>query len=236
MINFDQFHSTDDSGGWLISAAQGSDFAKRHANDFNPLHDADNRRFVVPGDLLFALVLNHCGLSRSMAFTFSAAAAADSPLRVDSIDGSISLTDSRDKVVMSATAHGQSTVDAELIDSLVASYVEFSGQNFPSILMPLLEQQQVMINPDRPLVMYEGMDFELDTFEIKAPQLRLEEATLNVDGRRGQVVFNFVIEEQGAVVGRGKKYIALGGLRPYEAAPMDAIVAEYLARRAAYQA
>jgi hypothetical protein len=37
------------------------------------------------------------------------------------------------------------------------------------------------------------------------------------------------------VVGRGKKYIALGGLRPYESAPMDAIVTDYLERRRVYQ-
>lgn len=236
MIDYAQFYRTDEQGRWLISAEQGSDFAKRHANDFNPLHDADNRRFVVPGDLLFGLVLNQCGLSRSMAFTFSAAAAADSPLQLAHSGDEITLTDSRDKLVMSATCSGPDTTDAALIDSLVASYVDFSGQNFPTILMPLLEREQVMINPERPLVMYEGMDFVLDSFDLQAPQLRLEEATISVDGRRGQVVFNFVIEEAGKPVGHGKKYIALGGLRPYQAAPMDAIVAEYLARRQAYQA
>ena len=240
MIDFNHFYQIDSDQRWVISAAQGSTFAKRYANDFNPLHDADNRRFVVPGDLLFALVLHQFGLRSQMAFSFSAAVAADSPLQVSSLERDSELTvelyDSRDKVAMTARAAGPGSDDSALINQLVAAYVSFSGQNFPGILMPLLQQQQVMINPDRPLVMYEGMDFALDSFALSAPQLQLHEATLSVDGRRGQVVFNFVITEQGEVVGRGKKYIALGGLRPYQAAPMDAIVADYLARRQAYQA
>ena len=239
MINFDDFYTTDSEHRWLISAAQGSHFAKHYANDFNPLHDADNRRFVVPGDLLFGLILNQFGLYRSMAFNFSAAVAADSPLSVaqTTADGEqhIELIDSREKLAMSATTSGECSRESTMINQLVAAYVSFSGQNFPAILMPLLQQQQVMINPERPLVMYEGMNFELDHFDFSAPQLEMQEATISVEGRRGQVIFNFAIVEQGDIVGRGKKYIALGGLRPYESAPMDAIVADYLERRRAYQ-
>src|SRR5690554_7002640 len=53
-----------------IAAQQASDFAKRVAGDFNPIHDAGARRFCVPGDLLFALVLSRFGLSRHMDFRF----------------------------------------------------------------------------------------------------------------------------------------------------------------------
>lgn len=239
MINFDDFYSLDSEGRWAISAEQGSHFAKHHANDFNPLHDADNRRFVVPGDLLFGLILNQFGLYRRMAFNFSAAVAADSPLLVEqtavAAEQHIELTDSRGKLAMRAIASGECSRQQAMVNPLVAAYVSFSGQNFPAILMPLLQQQQVMINPERPLVMYEGMDFELDHFNFAAPQLEMQEATISVEGRRGQVVFNFAIVEQGAVVGSGKKYIALGGLRPYESAPMDAIVTDYLERRRVYQ-
>ena len=53
-----------------ISAEQGSRFAKTISNDFNPIHDADSKRFCVPGDLLFALVLQRYGLSQKMSFHF----------------------------------------------------------------------------------------------------------------------------------------------------------------------
>ena len=36
---------------------QASDFAKQIADDFNPLHDIQAKRFCVPGDLLFSLIL-----------------------------------------------------------------------------------------------------------------------------------------------------------------------------------
>ena len=41
----------------VVSAEQGSDFAKNISNDFNPIHDPLNKRFCVPGDLLFALAV-----------------------------------------------------------------------------------------------------------------------------------------------------------------------------------
>ncbi len=54
-----------------ITAEQGSLFAKEIANDFNPLHDVDSKRFCVPGDLLFSMVLEKYGVSSKMDFTFS---------------------------------------------------------------------------------------------------------------------------------------------------------------------
>ena len=44
---------------------QASDFAKNVADDFNPLHDIDAKRFCVPGDLLFAISLETAGLSQA---------------------------------------------------------------------------------------------------------------------------------------------------------------------------
>ena len=51
-----QFYETHDNS-IRIPAHQASTFAKEIAHDFNPLHDADAKRFCVPGDLLFSLVL-----------------------------------------------------------------------------------------------------------------------------------------------------------------------------------
>ena len=41
----------------VISAEQASRFAKGVAGDYNPIHNPGARRFCVPGDLLFTLVL-----------------------------------------------------------------------------------------------------------------------------------------------------------------------------------
>jgi len=46
-----------------FSRQQASRFAKEVAGDFNPIHDQEAKRFCVPGDLLFALVLSKYGLS-----------------------------------------------------------------------------------------------------------------------------------------------------------------------------
>ena len=73
-------HSCQSNTQIIISAEQGSSFAKAVSNDFNPIHDADSKRFCVPGDLLFALVLQRYGLSQEMSFNFSGMVSADTDL------------------------------------------------------------------------------------------------------------------------------------------------------------
>ena len=63
-----------------INADQASEFAKTVSNDFNPIHDPGNRRFCVPGDLLFALAVERYGLAQSMEFHFSGLVSADTAL------------------------------------------------------------------------------------------------------------------------------------------------------------
>ena len=50
---------------------QGSDFAKKVADDFNPLHNIEAKRFCVPGDLLFSVIIAKSGLNKEMSFNFS---------------------------------------------------------------------------------------------------------------------------------------------------------------------
>lgn len=50
---------------------QASQFAKEVADDFNPLHDIEAKRFCVPGDLLFSVILSQAAIHKEMTFTFS---------------------------------------------------------------------------------------------------------------------------------------------------------------------
>ncbi len=62
---------SEPNGRICFTREQGSNFAKQMANDFNPLHDADAKRFCIPGDLLFAIMLAKYGISQHMEFVFS---------------------------------------------------------------------------------------------------------------------------------------------------------------------
>ena len=66
----DQYFS-EPNGRICFTREQGSNFAKQMANDFNPLHDADAKRFCIPGDLLFAIILAKYGINQHMQFIFS---------------------------------------------------------------------------------------------------------------------------------------------------------------------
>ena len=56
---------------------------------------------------------------------------------------------------------------SKLTNSLIKNYVEFSGAAFPHVIIPLMAKQDVMINPARPMVIYESMLINLERLDIQ---------------------------------------------------------------------
>jgi hypothetical protein len=215
-----------------ISAEQGSQFAKQICNDYNPIHDVESKRFCVPGDLLFALTLNNYGLSQHMRFDFSGLVPADKELLFPEWNTSeLSITDSREKIYLNAYRKGDVSQQQSAIEHLVRSYVEFSGHSFPYILVPLMQQHQVMINAARPLVMYQSMSLSLDQLDISSPEVKLLDAQMEVDGKRGNVTLQFSINDGCKAIGHGEKKLVLSGLREYDQQVMDQLILDYEARK-----
>jgi len=224
-----------DTAGLRISADQASNFAKAVAGDFNPLHDPDNRRFCVPGDLLFTALLQHYGISQHMHFRFSGMVGANVMLKLEENPGdAYELRDAAGKTHLHVDRSGEATHDSQLIDRLARSYVAFSGQTFPHILVPLMQDQGVMINIERPMVIYESMEFELERLDIPNVEVRLADSRMKADGKRGDVRLSFEFLCGEMVVGTGSKRLLLSGMRPYEQDGMDQLVNAYLARRGNY--
>jgi hypothetical protein len=220
-----------------ISAQQASDFAKRVAGDFNPIHDAGARRFCVPGDLLFALVLGRFGLSRHMDFHFRSMVGDGTPLILqEEGEGRLVVSDDDGKRYLEVVHSGEVTRNEAVVEAFTRCYVAFSGRNFPHVLKPLLEAQGVMFNPRRPLVIYDSMGFSLERLDLSQPALELVDSTLDVNGKRGDVLLEFRITDAGEVVGSGSKKLVVSGLCDYDAAAMDEIVAEFYRLKAAYEA
>ena len=213
---------------------QASDFAKKVAGDFNPIHDPDSKRFCVPGDLLFSVIIHHYGIHQKMNFNFSGMVGDGVNLVLPPIDGEhLVIRDDNNKQYLEIECNGDVSNNEKLIDSLATHYVEFSSQAFPHILVPLMSQQNVMINPDRPLVIYESMSFELDHLDIDDIHLELSNQTLEVNGKRGDVTLEYNIHNNSNVVGRGCKRMVLSGLRAFDKPRMDQLVASYTERKQA---
>ena len=227
-----QFYTRDELS-LSISAEQGSGFAKTISNDFNPIHDIDSKRFCVPGDLLFALVLERYGLSQQMRFEFSGMVSADTPLVLPESPGDqFEIADAREKTYLKVSRSGGQLQDQQVLESLIKNYVFFSGQNFPHILVPLMAEKNVMINPQRPLVIYESMSLQLETLELQQPSVELAGTSLEVDGKRGNAEFKFNLVDGGKIVGTGVKTLILSGLREYQQEAIDLMVATYLDNQA----
>ena len=227
-----QFYTRDELS-LSISAEQGSGFAKIISNDFNPIHDVDSKRFCVPGDLLFALVLERYGLSQQMRFEFSGMVSADTPLVLPESPGDqFEIADAREKTYLKVSRSGDQLQDQQVLESLIKNYVFFSGQNFPHILVPLMAKENVMINPQRPLVIYESMSLQLETLELEQPSVELAGTSLDVDGKRGNAEFKFNLVDGGKIVGTGVKTLILSGLREYQQEAIDLMVATYLDNQA----
>ena len=223
----DRFHSVQD-GRILITAPQASLFAKEVAGDFNPIHDPDARRFCVPGDLLFALVLSRFGISSNMTFRFRNLLGAEVPLEFrESTDGAIEVCDESGKVYLDVIRSGERTTDETTVVEFTRCYVAASGKNFPHTLKPLMESRGVMFNPDRPMVMYESMSLALSNLENPCPELELNKADLEVAGKRGNVTLDYQLMSAGDLVGEVAKRLVLGSLREYSPDTMASIIEEF---------
>lgn len=231
----DDFHTRTE--GWVrISAEQASHFAKRIAGDYNPIHNTDARRFCVPGDLLFALVLARYGLSQTMSFRFLSMVGDGVPLCfAEHDDGLIRVCDEQGKCYLEVSRSGEATRNEEVVEAFTRCYVAFSGKNFPHYLKPLMEEQGVMFNPRRPLVIYDSMGFSLDRLNGQLPGLELIDSSLSVTGKRGDALLEFQITAGGERVGTGSKKLVVSGLCDYDAAAMDEVVAEFYRLKDAYE-
>ena len=227
---------SEDADGIRFSRQQASDFAKQVADDFNPIHDPDSKRFCVPGDLLFAVVLSRYGLSEKMHFNFSGLVSDGVPLHFpDSDADQVSITDRQGKEYLNFERSGAISNETSLISDLTQRYVAFSGHNFEHVLVPLMRDNDVMINPDRPLVIYESMSVDLVRLDVSSPELILEKSILDVNGRRGKVRMQFRLTSDQGDFGHGEKSMILSGLRPADPAALQGMLDDYKGFKAAYR-
>lgn len=215
---------------------QGSDFAKQVADDFNPLHNIDAKRFCVPGDLLFSIVIAKSGLHKKMTFDFSGMVSDNVTLTFpEHIDDSFAIKDDKDKTCLSVSVSDKKTDNPALINALTKAYVDFSGHTFPEILVKLMAENNVMINPARPMIMYQSMSIDLHTLEAESVSLKLAKTSLTIESKRGDAWLEFDLLSDGEVIGHGKKHMLLSGLRSYEQSAVDAMVNQYHQTKADYQ-
>ena len=233
-MQLDQFYSLENDR-FQFSRQQASRFAKEIADDFNPIHDQDAKRFCVPGDLMFALVLSRYGLSKHMHFEYAGMVDDGIPLTIkEDKTGRLTIKDTSDKEYLHIERAGETNRDPLCIAELTRSYVEFSGHTFPHILVPLMLKNNVMINTDRPFVVYESMTIDLDHFNFNKATLEISSSTLNISGKRGNATLEFCLKSSGEIIGRGEKKMVLSGLRDFDQAKMDTLVDLYTQRKQSY--
>ncbi|PHR80701.1 MAG: hypothetical protein COA59_17075 [Colwellia sp.] len=214
---------------------QGSDFAKQVADDFNPLHNIETKRFCVPGDLLFSIIIAKSGLYKEMSFNFSGMVNDGVALTFpNEIINSFDIVDSKDKTYLTVEASGEKTHCTSLINALTKAYVDFSGHTFPDILVKLMTENNVMINPSRPMVMYQCMKISLERLDITTLTLKLAKTSLTIEGKRGNAWLEFDLISDGEIVGHGKKHMLLSGLREYNQDSVDTMVAQYKKSKTTY--
>ncbi|GAA5647511.1 DUF3581 domain-containing protein [Vibrio proteolyticus] len=225
------YFSTQDNQ-FQFTREQASHFAKKVAGDYNPIHDEDNKRFCVPGDLLFAVLLQQQGISQKMRFDFSGMVNDGIALHIENkCDKEAAVVDANGKEYLHMNRQGNVSHDQAFIEHVVTNYVQFSGMNFPHIMVPLMEEQQMMINCQRPLVIYESMEVEFERLDLTHPEVEFTGATFDVEGKRGVVTLNFAFKEAGEIVGKGLKRMVASGLKPYNQADIDSLVTRFNERK-----
>ena len=233
------YYTALDEDSLQISAAQGSAFAKQVADDFNPIHHADSRRFCVPGDLLFSIAIARYGIREHMEFQFLDLLAADMPViypdNMEGADLDLTIVNANGKATLGVHGRGAASKRESQAESLVRNYVAFSGQNFPHILVPLMREQRVMFNPQRPLVIYQSMQLSLHHLEFDVVDVTLGETRLEINGKRGEATLNFLLSNGDEELGHGHKILIVSGLRDYDEEAIQAIQDEYAESKKRYQ-
>ena len=243
-----------DGDAVYFEEAQASRFAKQVAGDFNPIHDPGSRRFCVPGDLLFSVLLSRFGVAANTTVEFSGMLDGKTRMLLPQESGdAIDIVDSNQRALMSMRQSGVRFTNESFTEQLCHAYVKFSGQTFPDILVPLMQSADIMINPDRPLVIYKDMTILFNEManelfhandsghltELQQPigdRLSLSSSgnDIEVNGRKGSVRLSFTIEADGQKIGTGEKNMVLGGLREFDEQAMMAIVDQYNTWRREY--
>ena len=97
-----------------------------------------------------------------------------------------------------------------------------------------MKKNNVMINPARPMVMYESMSLHMKRLDVEEVTLEYSSSTLTIDGKRGNVELAFDLMSNGECIGRGEKHMVLSGLREYCAETMDNVSEQYIEMKNAY--
>jgi len=198
-MNLEKYYNLEGSK-LSFTRQQASDFAKTIAGDFNTIHDTDSKRFCVPGDLLFAVIVNHYGLRQTMGLSFSGMVGDDVTLILPEVNArEISIYDENDKKYLDVSTNGELTDRQSLIDSLTLEYAKFSGHTFPHILVPLMQENNVMINTERPLVIYDHMRIALDTLDIDTVEITMSDRIFRLYGKRGFAQYQCVLPSEVSV-------------------------------------
>lgn len=231
-MHLDTFYNAGETGSFSFTRENASGFAKKVADDFNPIHDIDAKRFCVPGDLLFAVALSKLGLSKNMHITFSDMVADGVELHLQPEDNGVTaIRDNAGKTYLTITANGECCDNSAQIAALTEQYVAFSGTTFPHVLVPLWREKDVMVNPARPLVIYESMSIQLDSFDFTRPTLEITNPSLEVNGKRGNVRLPFVFKDGDREIGHGEKRMVISGLKPFDEDAITELVEFYNQRK-----
>jgi hypothetical protein len=230
-MNIEDFY-TPIANGISFSRDQASGFAKNIADDFNPIHDIDAKRFCVPGDLLFSIALSKFGLYNTMQVTFSGMVNAETPLQFNHIEaGKLDIVDANEKVYLTVEHQGQQSNNQAAISKLIEQYVGFSGKTFPHILVPLWKSKGVMVNPDRPMVIYQSMTINMTSLDFSSPSIEATTPEIDVNGKRGNVVLRFNFKDGDRKIGTGEKHMILSGLKDYDQTAIDDLITFYNQRK-----
>lgn len=234
-MNLSKYYTATPKDSFCFTREQGCSFAKDIAGDFNPLHDAAAKKFCIPGDLLFSISLAKLGVSKKMQFTFSGMVREGIDLSFLHQDNDhLCVVDDQQKEYLSIQRSGEISQNPAIANNLARSYVEFSGHTFPHVLVPLMAAKNAMINPTRPMVIYQSMSIDFKHLNFQSLSLEITDTQLNVDGKRGNAVLQFCFKEAEEIVGYGEKIMILSGLRAFDEAVINDVVLQYQSRKQAY--
>ena len=200
-----------------ISNNNVSKFAKEICNDFNPIHSNKKSKPIVPGDLFVVLFLLSNGLYKRTIIEFKK---ISYPIQKFIITKS-SILNSKNESVVNFTLKDDIVADSNSIflSGFLREFCKISGTIFAQELEPIFIKYRKMPNPQKPRMLYESTQINLDkeiiNLKVDFVQIKFLEPNVIILENQATVNFQILVLQSGRTIGLITKTLFCTNLEEY---------------------
>lgn len=192
-------------------------YARNVVKDFNPIHNHLAKNYCVPGDLIFALMVERGGVHGSMRMDFLNRVGKDSEYIFVSGKAGMALLDRGNKVQAQLIGSGDASVCVKCISAVSDAVLSCTSSYFPYKMMRSLRAENLMLSGCRSLVILKSIEVNVSDLHFASDLTAVFcSSSLRHSGRRGTIDAHFqLVGGNGQVLGQVIKTALIIGIERF---------------------